>query len=184
MVNFNKLLLFLPIIFAACSTNPSNHRDSIDKEYEKITASSNLQIKIPHGWKEIKDNHEQLFDIWLVNDQYNASIVFIPIYLSEKLNFAEEEDKLETVANIILAKKRSTSESFRIESNKKIISPFEAISIKYQINGNLQNSLIFGRENVFYECQGYFKNSSHRGEVDLEELIYLQKEIIKETTIK
>ena len=106
----------LPIILAACSSQTTKN-SSIEKQYENIAASSNLQIKIPHGWKEIKDNNEQLFDIWLVDDQYNSSIVFIRIYLSEKLNFTRDEDKLDTVADIIMAKKRSTTESFKIVSN-------------------------------------------------------------------
>ena len=71
-----------------------------------------------------------------------------------------------------------------VVSNNKIISPFEAISFKYKIEGNTQNSIIFGRENVFYECQGYFKNNHNNSDEHFEELIYLQKEIIKEATIK
>lgn len=47
-----------------------------------VSPYSGLSINIPVGWREI-DSEE--FDIWLVDDDYSASIIFTPINIGDSL---------------------------------------------------------------------------------------------------
>lgn len=120
---YKFFLYFLLIIFInGCS---SSSESTSEKNYPELKStpthifSSNLEITIPNGWREIKDNHNQLFDIWLVNNQNNAVICFIPIYLSDDLVEKSYDEKLDIIKQIVKNKKQSNVENFEIIEEKK-----------------------------------------------------------------
>ncbi len=173
---------FFFLFILGCSS--TSNLDKTNRLYKQITASGNLQIKIPNNWIEIKDNHNQLFDIWLVNKKNDASIVFIPIYISEEIVFNNELDKLDTIKEIVLAKKKATSTNFAILEKTNLNNNFISQSIRYLIEGKEYNSIIFGKNNVFYESQAYIKSGNQPSSLSLNDLIEVQEHILKNAKIK
>jgi hypothetical protein len=163
----------------AKSNNKSNH-----KSITTHTASSNLGITIPSGWREIKDNHEQLFDIWLVNDQNNAVICFIPIYLSDELIKKPFEEKLNIIEQIVINNKKSSGEDFQFVQEKNEVTKYQMKSIKFEFEDDIKNSILFGSKNNFYECLAYFKNDYNPTHTEIERLIKIQEKIVGNSSFK
>ena len=163
------------------STNNSTYPNS--KSTTTLAASSNLAITIPEGWREIKDNHNQLFDIWLVNNQNNAVICFIPIYLSDDLTKKTFEEKFKMIKQIVINNKKSITKDFQIVEDKNEVANYQMISIKVEIEDVIQNSILFGSENNFYECLAYYKNGFNPNSSEIELLIDIQEKIVAESSI-
>jgi hypothetical protein len=180
-------ILISLFIISGCSSSTEiakNYNKSKHKAITTHTASSNLGITIPSGWREIKDNHEQLFDIWLVNDQNNAVICFIPIYLSDDLKNKPFEENLKIIEQIVIINKQSNGEDFQIVQEKKEVTNYQIKSIKFKFEDDIKNSIIFGSENKFYECLAYFKNNYNPSPIEIERLIKIQEKIVKDSSFK
>lgn len=57
-------------------------------------------------------------------------------------------------------------------------------SIKFGIDDSIQNSVLFGNENYFYECLAYFKKEYRPDLSETELLIEIQEQIVIGSSIK
>jgi hypothetical protein len=178
---FRIYLIVLITSFIGCGSSKDLEKtnSTINTQIEKTIESGNLQIKIPLGWREIKDNHNQLFDIWIINDDKTASIVFVPIFISEEIAFNKGFDKFEVVEKIVLSKKKATSDEFEILDKQILGGELDMKSIRYMIDGAEHNSIIFGKKNVFYESQAYFKEDDENHDLSIDDLAELQRIIVE-----
>lgn len=177
-------IVMVLLILIGCSSSKETSVEISNITSKPIyTKTSNLTIKIPSGWSKIEDNYEKLFDIWLVNKTNNAVIAFIPIHLDENININSEEEGLEIIKNIMVIKKKSSSEKFEIIEEKTVHANYKNNSFKYLINDKLQNSILFGKEGIYYECIAYFKNDYEPDLSDIKDLIQLQEEVLSHTLI-
>jgi len=173
------------LIISACSSSTeSTSENKLSSPVETYYTSNNLKIVIPHGWKEIKDNHEQLFDIWLVNDNNNAVIGFIPITIDESVKSNSIDEQLDIIEIIIRNKRKSTSSKFEIIEENKIVSDYYIRSLKFNIDETMQNSLLFGNGENFYESLAYFKIDYKPTLPEINNLIEVQKQIVMDCSIK
>lgn len=188
-MKFSQLIaaLYLILIISACSSSKGtvkNDNLSISKIINSNTSSSNLIISIPSKWREIKDNYNQLFDVWLVNKKNNAVIAFIPINFSENLLELSNPEKMEIIEQIIINKKKSSLDDFEIVDQQKELTKYEKSTLKYRCDGNIHNSVIFGKGNNYYECVAYFKNDYTPSSVEIYGLIKTQNLIIDNSKLK
>jgi len=176
-------IIFLSLLVVNCSstTEISNERtNSVYKESSKNV--SNLIIDIPDGWREINDNHDRLFEIWLVNLENNASICFIPININFLADTISLENKIEIAGEILIKDKKSKNEDFEIISESYLNKNRSYKSIYYKIGESFQRSIIFGSNNKVYECLAYGKSGKVYSEVD--PIFETQLEIVKYLKIK
>ena len=114
---FNLFFIsLLVLIFFGCSssteTTKTDETDQISDSSPKIITSDNINIIIPPGWKEIEDNNEQVFEIWLINKFENAVIAFIPINLSHNLESSSEQSEFDIIEQILITKKKTSGRRF------------------------------------------------------------------------
>lgn len=184
-----KLLFTLLIISIISGCSSSQESTSNDKLPEPTliptqTSSSHLEIKIPIGWREIKDNKDQFFDIWLVNNENKAVIAFIPIYLTDNLIKKTEDEKLELIEKIVINKKKSSVDNFEIVDQKKTDFYANSKSLKLRVENSFQNSIIYGNGKNYYECLAYFSDEHSPDESEISTLINIQENIVKDSKIK
>jgi len=173
------------IVNSACSsTKDATTNSTLQISSSSETTSSNLQITIPKGWTEIKDNFEQLFDIWLVNDSKNAAIVFVPIYISENVDIADEQKKIELIKDIVINKRKNEVNTFEIIDENFEGGMYNMHSSKLNVDDKIQNSVIFGKGKYFFECLAYFDNGYSPSTDELNKLAETQFEILKDLQIK
>ena len=188
LFNFS-LILIVALTLLGCSSSTETAKVSettnVSDTSPKLISSNNIKIKIPPDWKEIADNHEQLFEIWLINKLENAVIAFIPINLiNYTLDTTSEQSEFETIIHIILTKKQNSGLDFEMIDEKIIPSEFENKSIKYLLDEQYQNSILFGYGSKYYECLAYFHEEYLPTEDEIEELFATQQEIIKNVVFK
>lgn len=177
--------LLLIVIIAGCSSSAeSTNTKKVTPPSTAFYSSNKLNFELPKGWREIKDNHEQLFDIWLVNDSNNAVIGFIPIHLNENINLNSIDEKLDLIEKIIREKRISETSEFEIIEEKRIVSNYPIRMLKFKIENITQNSLLFGNDTNFYECLAYFKKGYEPTWIEFEDLLNVQMKTVSESSIK
>lgn len=176
-------IILLGLIGCASSTQKSETIETIDYRSDMVS-SPNLSLTVPSGWREINDNKNRFFDIWLVNGDNNASICFIPIHLDNRYSDKSDEDKHKLAVELLLSKKRSTAQEFEIILKKEDFRRYNFTTIRYITDSNLQSSIIFGKGNLYYECLAYSDVNSNLSELDLEAIFKVQDEIVITSEIK
>lgn len=186
LFKFLSTLLIIAVIFSCSSSQKSTSDEKLPEPtlIPTQTSSSHLEIKIPIGWREIKDNKDQLFDIWLVDNENEAVIAFIPIYLTDDLIKKTEDEKLELIEKIVINKKKSSVDDFEIVDQKKSNFYTNSKSLRLRVEDSFQNSIIYGNGKNYYECLAYFSDEHSPDESEINNLITIQEQIVKDSKIK
>lgn len=173
-------LIILLIAAAACSSSDETTKVEIPSDLEDnsvISDSKSFSVNIPENWKNVTDNVETLFDIWLLSSDDKAVIGFIPVNVNKNI---DEVDKIKLLAKFELEALKS--KEAEIDNNETFslinIDGILASPLTYQINGKNYNLIIFGKNNIYYKSIAYFSNSYKPTEDEMKDLIELQKLVI------
>lgn len=128
------LLFSATFLITACSSGLTSIYD-FDYPITKTRAKSisgNLNAQIPVGWFVAEDNENNITDLWIIKDDYSATIKFVSISLNEKMMKSSAEDILSRI----------------VELNKILIKSKYGKSFK-----GFTNEEQFGDSPVFYAYQ-------------------------------
>ena len=84
------------LLFVRCSSSISTTNDSnypLTNETAKAQTSQ-LSVKIPHGWFTATDNECNCIDLWLIKDDYSETLNFVPLNIDSKSLSELGKDKL------------------------------------------------------------------------------------------
>ncbi len=95
--------------------------------------SSQLSIKVPYGWFIAEDNENKLIDLWLVKDDYSATLNFIALNIDSLTSKEIRNDEIKSVVEFSkVFKKAKYGKTFggvvnqeTFEINKKKFSAYE-----------------------------------------------------------
>jgi len=172
------LLFLFSILIVSCSTqrySVKNSPSSNERSYA-LSESGKLKTEIPNGWFRALDNDKKLIDLWLVKNDYSASIKFIPIVIHGSLSLSLESAVsyskiyLKTSLGKIFKKFISGTDS---EFNSKAIS-FYKVLLK---DGRLFRYAVFEKENNYYECILNYVKPVNSESID--ELFKIQDDVIR-----
>ena len=189
MKNSNYIFVFILLIISACSSSKETTKEENDNLFSEETVVSpinKLEINLPLGWKLISDNYEQLFDIWLVNNEKNSSIVFIPLSLSKNFNANTTEEALNNLFEFSKTQKKITGSNFLLLNEVEFfeLGKGKCRSFQYNNDDRVFNSIIFAIDNIYYECLAYFDSNYEPSSSEFSKLIELQNSIISTAVIK
>lgn len=176
------------VLINSCSTTKrtiESKKIMLSKNYYK-SEDSHLLIKVPSGWNKIRDNSEKLFDFWLVSPNKNSTIVFVPIALDDKNNLPNNRITLEFLSKTTLQLKQSSKKKFLLLNN---IQTYKSNNLwlngfRYKLDNNERKSILFGRDNKFYECIAYFNKSYSPNKNELNHLFEIQSLVLSTVQIK
>jgi len=184
-------ILISIVIFTACSSSEEITKKEITSEVSEntiVSQTGKLSVKLPSGWINTLDNTETVFDIWLVSPANNAVIGFTPLSINNKVeDIDNDEDAIKLLTKFARESKKNRDAEFLNEDEEIIISEingFMATNLKYEIDGKFFNSIIFGKDKVYYECLSYFSNKYEAEEDEYEKLFSLQKLVIESARLK
>ena len=184
----NIVLVLLMVSAWACSSS----RESIYKsdfplmnEYANST-NEELSVKIPEGWLAVDENKNHSIDLWLVKEDFSATISFTPIHVDDstydEIKSSESENDLslaldysKTFRKAVLGDKFKPvlkDEYFELDNR-----PFAA----YQFTDS--NSLparvvVFRYGRFYYEVSANFSDKKAAGSFSSEELFRVQNSIL------
>ncbi|MFZ1289027.1 MAG: hypothetical protein WAR79_02995 [Melioribacteraceae bacterium] len=173
-------LAILLLIISACSSSDESTKFEIPDELDEniaVSQSNKFSVNIPVQWKNILDNSETIFDIWLISPTNNTVIGFIPLSINDDI---EEEDKIKLLSKFNIESLKSkdaeidSSETFTLMEIDGIL----ASPLFYEIDGKKYNTIIFGKNEIFYKSLAYFGNGYKPSDDEIEELIELQELVI------
>jgi hypothetical protein len=186
-MKFYKLLCIsaLPFIFSHCSSSEETTKisSSTHESPAKSVSTSALEIIAPSGWREIEDNSNKLFDIWLVNDLDNSVISFSTINLNGIIQQSTHEEKMELIEKIIIGKKKYSTNVEIIDQDTRFLND-NAKQIRLMLNDNFQNVIIFGDGKNYFESLAYFKENYNPSNQEIDDLVMNQYNIIETCKIK
>ena len=173
-------LLLLLIIISACSSSEETLKVEIPSDLDTYSVNSHLRkfsVNIPENWKNISDNVETIFDIWLISSDDKTVIGFIPLNVD---NNVEEDDKLKLLSKFELEALKSKNADINTEDIFSLIDieGITASPLMYEIDGKKFNLIVFGKDNVYYKSLAYFGNGYKPTDDEMEDLIDLQELVI------
>ena len=152
-----SLFLILIVLIQSCSSGLSSLYESnytLTNEYAKAK-SSQLSVKIPQGWFAAEDNENKLIELWLVKDDYSATLNFISLNVDSLTMKEIQSDEIKSVVEFSkIFKKVKYEKSFggfanqeNFEINKKKFSAYEYLD---DAKRNIR-VVVFKSDNKFYE---------------------------------
>jgi hypothetical protein len=105
---------------------------TLTKEFAKAK-SLQLTVKIPQGWFTAEDNENKFIDLWLIKDDYSATLNFIPLNIDSLTMKEIQNDEIKSAVEFSkVFKKAKYGKSFggfinqeNFEINKKKFSAYE-----------------------------------------------------------
>lgn len=164
------ILFLLPLFFYSCSSGLSSIYN-FDYPLTEKTAKSNsslIEIKIPKGWFVAEDNEHLATDLWLVKDDYSATIKFIMINLNDEKSGSNSINQLERIAGInkqiIKAKLGKSFAGFKDEVIELGARKIPAFQFTDQMNQPVR-TIIFSQENKYFELTAFSMASPDPAEI-------------------
>ncbi|MBN1637711.1 MAG: hypothetical protein JW866_02000 [Ignavibacteriales bacterium] len=144
--------------------------------------TSNLKMSVPEGWFATEDNEFNRVDLWLVRDDYSASINLIPINLDEKLSFEIKNYDLKFILDISkIMRKNNLANNFNLIGKDEFFKINNRDFVAYQYTdskGIKARVVIFNYAGSFYELSAISSVDIGKTKVDLKELFTVQNSIL------
>ncbi len=171
--------IIFAVVLSSCSTGitslyTSDYPLSDEKAYSK---TSNIYVNLPRDWFVAEDNECNCTDLWIVKNDYSASISFRKINPTKAVLDALGENEIEKVAEydkifirIKLGKgfdKFSNEETFQVGSNT-----FTAFQYTNDKNQQVR-VVVFKHYDKFYESEAVANRYK-----DLSELFGIQNSVL------
>ena len=150
-------LFTIIILTQGCSSSLSSIYDSnypLSKETAK-SKTSQLVVEIPQGWFTAEDNENNIIDLWLVKDDYSATLNFIALNIDSLTMKDIHGDEINSIVKFSQAFKKAkygkaikefiNQENFEI--NKKQFAAYEYLDDSKRTI----RVVIFSSGNKFYE---------------------------------
>ncbi len=183
---------FCIINFTGCSSTSTIEEKAAPKKVldESLTndiaysQSSDLTFNIPKGWFTSEDNDCKCIDLWLIRDDFSATLNLTTLELE---NIPKDKDDIldSLLQKSKCEKKKKIMETFKILEEDKFFTVNEREFASYQYEGNEKmpiQVIVFEFENRFFELSALPAANVGRGKVIPEELFKVQKAVL--TSIK
>lgn len=159
------------LLISGCASSLSSVYD-FDYPLTTKTAKSNstrLQIQIPQGWFVGEDNEFKTTDIWLIKEDYSATIKFVAISLDDETtdNFASDElGKIVELNKVLL--KAKLAKNFKGFTNEETFSSSSTVFSAYQYLDEKDEpvrTVVFKNDSKYYEVTAFALKSANPAEV-------------------
>jgi len=162
------VLVPLLIVLSSCSSGLSSVYD-FDYPLTTKSNSTRLQIQIPQGWFVAEDNEFMLTDIWLVKEDYLATIKFVAVTLDDETaeSFASDELGKVVELNKVLLKAK-LGKNFKGFTNEETFNSNSTVFSAYQYLDEKDEpvrTVVFKNDSKFYEVTAFALKSANPTEI-------------------
>ncbi len=165
-VNFVKKIvsIILIVLLISCgggeaTINKSMPKLSGEKAYSK---TSNLYVNLPADWFVAEDNECNCIDLWLVKNDYSASISFKKINFNNPGDFENESNEVEEITKYSKAFVSAELEiQFQNLNDEKTFQLNEKIFSAYRYKNQDEyfvRTVVFKHHGKYFECEAVSQN--------------------------
>ena len=175
-------IIILVVVLVSCTSSRYSTYDSDYPLTNEIAKSKSgvLNVRIPQGWYSVLENDGKGIDLWLVKEDYSASLSFMAFNINSELQ--RSGNTLASILNFSKILKEKTliepfkqvgeDESFRINS-------FNCTGYKYYSNeGLLSRVVVFSYQEKYYELTAQPVKIESGASIESEELFSIQNSVI------
>ncbi len=180
----NTLSFFVTFYFLlSCSSGRITKYDTEYPLSNKIAESrtTDLNVNIPEGWFEAVDNEGYNIDLWLVRDDYSATINLTSIHLDDETKNKIGSDELRSVLEYSKTFKKAKHGKHFTQLNDNVFFDINKIpcgSYEYETNeGLIRRVIVFKYNGIFFELLAA-PSVDRIAEVDIDELFSVQQAVI------
>ena len=155
------ILYSILTIFSSCSGGLSSVYN-FDYPLTEKTVKSNsslVEVKIPLGWFVAEDNEHNSTDLWLVKDDYSATIKFILISFNDYGSRSTPVNQLEKVVSLTkIMIKTKFGKAFKGFTNEEVIEDgtLRYYAFQYADDKNFPvRTIIFKSDSKYCEVTAY-----------------------------
>lgn len=149
---------------------------TLTNEFAKAK-SSQLSVKIPQGWFTAEDNENKLIDLWLVKDDYSATLNFITLNVDSLTMKEIQSDEIKSVVEFSKAfKKAKYEKTFGGFVNQETFEINKQKFFAYEYSDGAKRNIrvvVFKSGNKFYELSAIPVKTQN-----LQELYKIQNSIL------
>ncbi|MCF8240637.1 MAG: hypothetical protein K9J16_04560 [Melioribacteraceae bacterium] len=165
MIKRNLLITVLSLITLSCSSTRYSSENLANILSNSIAKSnfSNISVNIPNNWYEAEDNENKLAEIWLINNELNASLSFNAVNIVKNNLSADENPDLQSAADLLMLMRKAGQNNFKLikEPASKIIGNRNTVEFEYlNKKGNPARTIVFPLKSKIYESTLVILNNS------------------------
>ena len=172
-----KYLFFslLLLILTNCSSkySQSNINELFTSE-RVVSKTSGLSFQIPKGWHQVDANDSTFIDLWLVEDDFNASISLMPIHTNMKIETTNLYDFFE-YSKVLNKVKYDNNIEIKSEDKPTVIN--EALAAVYNFTTSQDQFfrvIVFQLKSNFYELTALLDERLSQGKISKDEIARIQ----------
>jgi hypothetical protein len=164
-------IVIISYIFISCSSSSSSIYDSTYLLTNEIAKSktSQLTIKIPQGWFTADDNECNCIDLWLIKDDYSATLNFVTLNLDSKTKQEIGDNEMNMIANLSkMFKKVKYGAALIAFSNEETFQLNGKTFSSYEYMDDQKRSIrvvVFKSGDMFYELSAVPAKSQNLNEL-------------------
>lgn len=164
------------IILSGCSSRTIKYdSDAMLTKRAVNSRVTNLRVYVPKGWFFSEAEKDMSIDIWLIRDDYAASMIFSPVYI-ENTYLNSDDMSLERVFELIKVKSETEGNSIINPREKLIFNENSLLAFEFtDPKEELSRTVIFPFGGIFYQCRAIVLNS----DAEPDEIFALQNSVLK-----
>ena len=163
------LFVAVAISFVSCSSNKYSQSE-IDQYLtkERVKAkTSQTSFRIPQGWHVVDANNKAFIDLWIVRDDLNISLSFLP-FNSNSTSFSLEK----SFESSILLQQAKFKNRIKVQKEKpQQLNNISVMFYSFKDGGKEYRIALFGKGNRIYECTLFGDDVTIKNENFIQELV-------------
>ncbi len=178
-------IIILVQIFSSCT---ASKKIDMKKDYPlsddiAYSESTDLTVQIPLGWTSAEDDICNCIDLWLIKDDFSATISFVKMNYDSLMMKSISSDELSAMLNYSRELKRNQlkekfvkidkDEFFEIKNNRIAAYKFQ------NENSDTIRVAVFKYQNNYFELSAMPSGEVSNREVNIEEILSVQNSILK-----
>ncbi|MCX6169158.1 MAG: hypothetical protein NTX65_07460 [Ignavibacteriales bacterium] len=173
------LIIFTILLLTSCAVSRSSMYDSDSPLTKEIAEAKTLQLKIriPQGWFTAEENENNLIDLWLIKDDYSATLNFVTLNLDSATVKEISSDEINGLVRLSeLFRKAKFGKSIQKFSNQEIfeINKKQFAAYEYEDSSKrLIRVVVFSYGSKYYELSAIPVKTQN-----LQELYKIQNSIL------
>ena len=184
-----KSILLIFFVFLLTSCGPSL-KSVYENDYpltsrRVFSRTGELSLKIPDGWHAVEDNEKNIFDVWIVKDNYESYMTLVPLNLDEESRIRNGEKRIKNLLNYSkyfkkIEKSREYAEGMNevFEINDRMFGAYE-----YKAgNDFIERVVVFDYKTTSFEFSAVCNNAEICDSLYLLDLYKIQNSVL--TSIK
>jgi len=176
MKRLSIYIIIIFTIFNACSTTTTIYNsDYTLTNNQAKSLTTDLLVNIPVGWFTSQASEETFIDLWLIKDDYSASIIFQPVYF-ENQSLLYDNIAMEKIFDLVKVKSESDGNT-NVTSNQSFVIFGNSLLAFEFINQNHERcrTVIFKYNEQYFQCTAAIIDSK----ITPGELFTLQNSVLK-----